>query len=291
MKDEHAKLTQEQASKAFNVSLEEVTVKHRLLGGMSHLTYVIEIDGVLYTYRVIGKDGNLFVNRKFELENMKRVEPLGINNETVYFDEISGEKAAKYVEGTVLSTIDYHPYLEDIANLLKKLHHSDIEPASDYGLIERLDLYETYTNKRSDLYLDLKEKWMNIYYNERLGMPKVFCHNDAQRSNIVIGKDQIYLLDWEYAGSNEFYYDIASFGNVKFEDALELLDVYLEKKATKAEQDMVRFYRMFQALQWHQVATRKAMIGLSEVLHFDFDALAKKYLLLAETLYNEIVKG
>jgi thiamine kinase-like enzyme len=205
--------------------------------------------------------------------------------------ETTGEKAAKFVEGTVLSTIDYHPYLKDIAAMLKKLHHSGIEPASDYGLLERLDLYETYTEKRSELYLDLKKKWVDMYLNERLGMPKVFCHNDAQRSNIVIGKDQIYLLDWEYAGSNEFYYDIASFGNVKFEDALELLDVYLEKKATKKEQDMVRFYRMFQALQWHQVATRKAMIGLSEVLHFDFDALAEKYLNLAHTLYNEIIKG
>ncbi len=171
------------------------------------------------------------------------------------------------------------------------MHHSDISPESDYGLIERLNLYETYTDIRSDKYLDLKDKWVNMYLNERLHMPKVFCHNDAQRSNIVIGKDQIYLLDWEYAGLNEFYYDIASFGNVKFEDALELLDVYLEKKATKKEQDMVRFYRMFQALQWHQVALRKEMVGLSEVLHFDFKALSIKYLNLAETLYNEIIKG
>ena len=291
MKDEHAKLIQEQAAKAFNVKLDDVIVKHRLLGGMSHLTYVVEINQTLYTYRVIGKDGNLFVNRKFEHENLKRIKPLHINNETVYFDEASGEKAAKFVEGTVLSTVDYHPYLEDVANTLKKLHHSDIEPASDYGLIERLDLYETYTDQRSDLYLDLKQKWMDMYLKERVGMPKVFCHNDAQRSNIVIGKDQIYLLDWEYAGWNEFYYDIASFGNVKFEDALELLDVYLEKKATKKEQDMVRFYRMFQALQWHQVALRKEMVGLSEVLHFDFKALAEKYLNLADTLYKEIIKG
>jgi thiamine kinase-like enzyme len=181
--------------------------------------------------------------------------------------------------------------LNDVAQTLKKLHHSDIMPESDYGLIERLNLFETYTDIRSDLYLDLKEKWVNIYLNERLHMPKVFCHNDAQRSNIVIAKDQIYLLDWEFAGLNEFYYDIASFGNVKFEDALELLDVYLEKKATKKEQDMVRFYRMFQALQWHQVALRKEMVGLSEVLHFDFKALSIKYLNLAETLYNEIIKG
>lgn len=291
MKDEHAKLIQESAAKAFDVSEEEIIIKHRLLGGMSHLTYVIEIKNELYTYRVIGKDGNLFVNRHLEHENIKRVEPLHLNNETVYFDESTGEKAAKYVEGTVLSSVDYHPYLKDVAKMLKKLHHSGIEPASDYGLLERLELYETYTENRSELYLDLKKKWVDIYLNERLHMPKVFCHNDAQRSNIVIGKDQLYLLDWEYAGLNEFYYDIASFGNVKFEDALELLDVYLEKKATKKEQDMVRFYRMFQALQWHQVALRKQMIGLSEVLHFDFAELAKKYLNLANTLYDQIIKG
>lgn len=291
MIDQNEKLIKQRAAKAFEVTEEEVNVKYRLLGGMSHLTYVIEVANMLYTYRVIGKDGNLFVSRESEFENLKRIKDLHINNETVYFDVKTGEKAAKYIEGTVLSTVDYHLHLNDVAQTLKKLHHSDISPESDYGLIERLNLYETYTNVRSDLYLDLKEKWMNIYLNERLRMPKVFCHNDAQRSNIIIAKDQIYLLDWEFAGSNEFYYDIASFGNVNFDDALELLDVYLEKKATKKEQDMVRFYRMFQALQWHQVALRKEMVGLSEVLHFDFKALSIKYLKLAETLYSEIIKG
>ena len=88
--------------------------------------------------------------------------------------------------------------------------------------------------------------------------------------------ERLYLLDWEYAGWNEFYYDIASFGNVQFEDALLLLDAYLGRKATKEEMDVVRFYRMYQALQWHQVALRKEMIGLSEVLHFDFKILSEK---------------
>lgn len=291
MIDEYEKLIRTRAALAFKVDEKEVFVKNRLLGGMSHLTYVIEINQVLYTFRVIGKDGNLFVNRQIEHENLKRIVPLKINNETVYFDEETGEKAAIFQEGIVLSTVDFRPHLKEFAQTLRKLHHTDIEPASDYGLIERLDLYESFTEMRSDLYLDLKQKWVDMYLNERIGMPKVFCHNDAQRSNIVIGEHQIYLLDWEFAGLNEFYYDIASFGNVNFEDALELLDVYLEKRATKTEQNMVRFYRMFQVLQWHQVALRKEMVGLSEVLKFDFKALAIKYLNLADTLYKEMIKG
>lgn len=285
---EHEKLIKQEAAKAFNVNEEEVIVKHRFLGGMSHLTYHIEIHGVDYTFRVIGKDGNLFVDRKIEYQNLKTIEQLGLCNETVYFDIESGEKAAKYVEGTPLSQLDFKPYLSDVAKTLKKLHHTHLKPASDYGLINRLNLYETYTNNRLPQYLELKKAWINIYENERKDKPKVFCHNDAQRSNFVIAPDKVYLLDWEYAGYNEFYYDIASFGNVQFEDALELLDVYLEREATVEEKNLVRYYRMFQALQWHQVALRKEIIGLSPVLHFDFKMLAEKYLNLAQKLYDDI---
>lgn len=285
---EHKELIQQRAAEAFNVKQEDVIVKNRLLGGMSHLTYHIAIDGIDYTYRVIGKDGNLFVDRLIEQRNLDIIRPLNLNNETVFFDTTTGEKAAKYVEGTVLTQLDFRPYLPLVSKALKTLHHSSLKPASDYGLINRLNLYESYTNIKSDKYLKLKDAWIKMYQEEHQHQPKVFCHNDAQRSNMVVSNDRLYLLDWEYAGLNEFYYDIASFGNVDFNDALELLDVYLERKATKKEQDSVRFYRMFQALQWHQVALRKDMIGLSEVLHFDFKMLSEKYLNLAETLYIAI---
>ena len=285
---EHSKLIQERAAKAFQVKEEDVKVINRMLGGMSHLTYHIEIKGTQYTFRIIGKDGNLFVDRKTELKNLEIIKDLGLNNETVYFDIETGEKAAKFVPGVVLTTVDFHPYLRDVSDTLKKLHYSNLWPASDYGLINRLNLYESFTNIRSEKYLELKNNWIKLYNEKHKDKPKVFCHNDAQRSNMVIGEKQIYLLDWEYAGLNEFYYDIASFGNVQFEDALELLDVYLGRKANLEEQNSVKFYRMFQALQWHQVALRKEMIGLSDVLHFDFKMLAEKYLNLAARLYNEI---
>ncbi len=278
----------EKAAKAFSVKEEDVIIKNRLMGGMSHLTYHIQIHDTDYTYRIIGKDGNLFVDRKIEWENLNIIKPLGLNNETVYFDVKSGEKAAKFVEGEVLTQLDFREHLEKVAKALKVLHQTDLKPASDYGLIERLDLYETYTETRSALYLSLKEAWINLYNEKHINQPKVFCHNDAQRSNMVVNGDKLYLLDWEYAGLNEFYYDIASFGNVNFSDALELLDVYLGRVSTEEEKNNVRFYRMFQALQWHQVALRKHMIGLSEVLHFDFEMLSNKYLNLANDLYQHI---
>jgi thiamine kinase-like enzyme len=278
----------ERVAQAFHVNIEDVVVIKRLLGGLSHLTYHVQVFNEDFTFRVVGKDSNLFADRLLELENLKKIEPLGINTETVYFDIKSGEKASRFVDGIDLTEINANLHLDKIAEVLKTLHESNIKPANDYGHIDRLSLYESYTNIRSDEYLKLKTYWIHRYQKKHAQQKKVFCHNDAQRANMVLSDSKLYLLDWEYAGLNEFYYDIASYGNINFTDALKLLDVYLNRKATKKEQDRVKFYRMYQALQWHQVALYKDSIGLSVDLAVHFGKLAKKYLLLANQLYEEI---
>ena len=266
-----------------NVSEDDVKIVERLKGGVSHYTYHVTIKDESYTYRKIGEGGNLFVDRKTEFQMINKIVPLDINSEVVIFDVETGEKISKYVKGTPLTLLDYHGHLDAVVSTLKKLHQSDTKDVVDYGLINRLSLYESYTNQRTPLYQTLKTFWIEKYQINYEANVKVFCHNDAQRSNIVIGEDRLYLLDWEYAGLNEFYYDIASFGNVDFNDALILLDHYLGRKATLEEQNHVRFYRMFQTLQWHQVALYKHNIGLGEKIQVDFKALALKYLQIAES--------
>jgi non-canonical purine NTP pyrophosphatase (RdgB/HAM1 family) len=273
----------ERVSIGLNVSKENVKIIERLKGGVSHYTYHVSVDKNDYTYRKIGEGGNLFVDRKTEFQMIIKIEPLNINSDVIVFDIETGEKISKFVKGTPLNLLDYNQHLDALVGTLKKLHQSDIENVVDYGLINRLSLYESYTNQRTPLYQELKLFWIEKYQQQYESNGKVFCHNDAQRSNIVIGEERLYLLDWEYAGLNEFYYDIASFGNVDFNDALILLDHYLGRKATLEEQNHVRFYRMFQTLQWHQVALYKHMIGLGEKIQVDFKALALKYLQIAES--------
>lgn len=278
----------DRVSIGLNVTKKDVRIVERLKGGVSHYTYHVNVGSRDYTYRKIGEGGNLFVDRKTEFQMIKKVVPLDINSEVLIFDIETGEKISKFVKGTPLTLLDYHYYLDALVSTLKKLHQSDLENVVDYGLINRLSLYESYTNQRTPLYQELKLFWIEKYQQHYESNVKVFCHNDAQRSNIVIGEDRLYLLDWEYAGLNEFYYDIASFGNVDFNDALILLDHYLGRKATVEEQNHVRFYRMFQTLQWHQVALYKHMIGLGEKIQVDFKALALKYLQIAESFKSHL---
>lgn len=277
-----------EASIIFNVEEKDIDVIEKLLGGMSNHTYKIKVLEDYYVFRIIGEGGNLFVDRDEELFNLKQVDSLNLNTETVYFDVVSGLKVSKYVEGTVLTETKIEDHLKELANTLKKLHHSKLKAYDKYNHIKRLNKYQSYVDEVSEDYLNLKSKWVTIFNKYFKNVKMVFCHNDAQRSNIVVAEDKLYLLDWEYAALNDIYYDFAGFGNVSIEDSFLLLESYLDRTPTKLEINKVKFYRMFQALQWYLVALYKDKINLGPALKLDFKYLANNYLKLATTLYNEI---
>ncbi len=276
---------------AFDCKDEDITIIKRLTGGLSNYTYHIKVFGKEYTYRKIGEGGNLFVDRKTEFKTITAIDPLGINPKVLFYDVDTGEKIQTYVDGQTLQTLQYKDHLDKVVKSLKTLHAFETDQANDYGLINRLSLYESYTNQRTVKYQELKAFWIEKYLKDHEHNKKVLCHNDAQQSNMIVS-DKFYILDWEYVGYNEFYYDLASFGNINFDDALILLDAYLGRSATQEEKNHVRFYRMYQMLQWHQVALYKHSIGLGEKIGVNFLERAITYLHTAESFlpyFNEVI--
>ena len=130
-------------AKALGVDESNVIIDHRLMGGMSNFTYVVEVEGAKYTFRIPGKNAEVFVDRQEEKENIAIIDALGINNETIYVDVEKGYKIAKFVEGTPLSEAeDTQPYLDEVAVVLHKLHDSGLKAVNDYRPYDRLDAYE-----------------------------------------------------------------------------------------------------------------------------------------------------
>lgn len=271
----------EKVSEMLHTSIENVIVVERLLGGMSNLMYVIEVNGEKYTFRIPGKNANNFVDRNIEIKNINIIDTLNINNETVKFDTKDGYKISKYIEGKCLVDVNYNDHLEEISNLLKKLHMSKLKAIENYNWVDRLSKYEElvlaegFTEERVE-YLDLKKSLVEDFdYFEKAEL--VLCHGDSQISNFVVAPDRIFLLDWEFCANNDVYYDIACFGNKEFDDALKLLDVYLGRAATEDEIKKLNYYRAFQCLQWHNVALYKHLIGLSKELNVPFLDVSKMY--------------
>jgi thiamine kinase-like enzyme len=261
----------------------------RLEGGMSNYTYVVECQGKKYTYRVPGKFAERFVDRNEEWANIQEVDRLGLNNVTTYVEIRSGEKLAEYVEGTIMSTTDVVSYNEMSVAALKKIHNSDLK-FKDYNAFGRLDTYQNYCIemgfKHPQEYLDLRNKLEELR-KQYVSVPMVPCHCDYQPTNLVISGDKLYVLDWEFAGMNDPFYDIACYGNAGFDKALSLLEAYVGHKPTEEELKRLYFHRAFQCLQWYNVAIFKDKVGLSKDLNMDFNAVALMFLGMAKDLLEK----
>ncbi|MDY0363540.1 MAG: RdgB/HAM1 family non-canonical purine NTP pyrophosphatase [Bacilli bacterium] len=276
-----------EAKKVFNT--DKIEIMHRLLGGMSNVTYVIKVYDKLYTFRYPGEKSEYFVDRSVEEKNIKLFEKLGVTNKTTYFSTETGIKVSEYIEGTSLNLISNEKYpFEDVAMLLKKIHNVEWKSDNDYNPFKRLEKYEQYCIEKGFVlpksYLNIRDKFFT-YKDYLQSLPKSFAHGDSQPSNFIITGRGLKVVDFEFTGNIDHIYDIACFANMRISDGEKLLETYYFGDVK--DNEWFRFYswRCFQCLQWFNVAVFKHLIGMSELLKINFLKVSEHYLDLANELY------
>jgi thiamine kinase-like enzyme len=105
----------------------------------------------------------------------------------------------------------------------------------------------------------------------------VLCHNDLLAANFIAAEGDVRLVDWEYAGTGDRYFDLANFAvNNGLDGAAEedFLAAYLERDPRPAELAAMRLMRIMSDF-------REAMWGVVQrtvsELEFDFDAYAREH--------------
>lgn len=269
---------------------DDVAVEGRLLGGMSNYTYLVLVGEERYTFRLLGDYAEYFVNRLDEKKHIDLFEKMGITNKTIYFEEETGIKIAKYIEGKSLNFMQEYPY-EKVANVLKKIHTSGIASHVEYDPFGRLTTYEGYIKRlgfvHPEEYLALKEEFFT-HKSYLENQPKVLTHGDSQPSNFILTEDEMVCVDFEFSGNNDILYDIACFGNIDFSHAKDLLKVYFKNELSIDHIKRLVLWRMFQCFQWYNVAMFKDMQGMSVKLHIDFNKVAQNYLNKIKILFTEL---
>ena len=273
-------------------ALEKISNEYKIIkrfeGGMSNLTFLIVNEkGNKFVYRYSGNNNDIFVNYKTLNHNLKEINILNISSNVVYYNEINEIKICEYIEG---EEINAEINFQKIVDVLKKLHNSHVK-FSSYEHLSRLIKYEEACNNSGNTEYDiLKKKWLEIYEEILKTHMKYPCHGDSQMSNIIINvQDEIKIIDFEFSGTNDYIYDIASFGNVNFEMAIKLLNEY-KGKVEKSHLQRLYGWRIFQCLQWYNVALFKSKTGLGASLNIDFEMISIKYLKLSQKLYEAYLK-
>ena len=105
--------------------------------------------------------------------------------------------------------------------------------------------------------------------------PLLPCHNDLLNANFMID-DRIYVLDWEYAGMGDIFFDLANFSDhheLTDEQDHWLLECYFGEVTEKqiAHLNIMKVMSDFREAMWAMV-----QIGISQ-LDFDYRGYADKF--------------
>jgi len=161
--------------------------------GYCNLNYKVTTDSQTYLVRKLLSNE---LDREKEYLLQQQAAALGLSPKIIYFDREDQVMMMPFIEGVHHQTLDI-PQLTALVDTLKQLHgnlHYDEAP---------IDLEMAIKSKEESI-TEAFETIRN-YPNET-----VICHNDLNPRNILWQAEKPYMLDFEYAGMNDCYFDLAA---------------------------------------------------------------------------------
>lgn len=239
------------AAEVLSAPVAELTATH-IKGGLTNESWCVTGADITVVVRISTADEEaLQLNRASEMQVLKLVEQAGIGAPVLLCAPQRRVLVTRFLPGGALTreAASTPRAARQLARLLRQLHALPI-PAS----VQHIDLpvvlqgYWHSLEARGALYLAGTEadrrRALDIAI-ESAGVPKrCLCHNDVHHLNVIDNGERLWLLDWEYAGAGDPFFDLASVACYHVYDAdlrAMLLESYL---GTVDRADMERLERM-----------------------------------------------
>lgn len=264
-----------------------------LSGGMTNLNYLVIADGASYVLRIGGNATDLLgIDREAEYAASTLAAGLGIGPEVIAFPRPEAYLVTRFVEGEPISpdALRDPSILAQIAGALRRLHAGDRIPGhfSAFRMVERYAAIAAqfgvappaaFARVQGEL-RRLERALYPLGENEVVSVP---CHNDLLNANFLWDAERIWIIDWEYAGMGDRYFDLANLSaNHDFseQDDHALLGAYFGLTAP----DPARFARL--QLMRGMSLFREAMWGLAQqgisTIDFDFSGYTERHFRMLE---------
>jgi thiamine kinase-like enzyme len=250
-------------------------------GGITNHNLKVELDGELFVLRVAGKDTDLLgIDRGVELAATEAAAAAGIGPDVIAFVEPEGWLVTRFVEGVIppLERMAEPDLLERVASALRAFHGGPPIP----GTFDSFRVVETYRDTAlarggsvpPDY--DWAHQIADRIEAKRAADAPVPCHNDLLNANFLDDGERLTIVDWEYAGMGDRFFDLANFSiNHELDEAASatLLGAYFGGVRDRDAQTLVlmRFMSDFREAMWGVVQS-----AVSE-LDFDFVAYASEH--------------
>ena len=197
-----------------------------LSGGITNLNFKIEADGKSYVIRLAGEGTDMLgIKRDVEHAANKVAGELGIAPEIMYFIEPEGYIVTRFINGKRIMPEDIvkPDYLVRVAQKLRLFHRNAPKLKGEFNVFRRVEMLTKTAKARGAQFpsdWDFIMKKMREAEKALLKDPykPTPCHNDLLNLNWLdeeVAGDigEIRLLDWEYAGMGDIFFDLGNFSH------------------------------------------------------------------------------
>src|SRR6476659_3045760 len=250
-------------------------------GGITKHNYRGDAVGGPYVLRIAGRDTDaLGIDRSVEHEAALAAAAVGVGPEVVAFVEPEGYLVTRFIEGSIVPLEDMREpeWIKRVAQALRAIHRGPTLPA-------RFNSFRVVEDYRTTAFAHGAEVPPSYAWARQVGrrierargaFPERPCHNDLLNANFIDDGRRIRIVDWEYAGMGDVYFDLANFvvnNGLEMPDAAELLHAYFGQVTPEHERalTLMRFMSDFREGMWGVVQE-----ALSD-LDFDFRAYAERH--------------
>ena len=254
-------------------------------GGITNRNFRAQLGGFDYVIRVPGKDTDLLgIDRAAERQANDCAAAIGIAPAVVAMLTDPPCIVTVFVEGRSVGAEELlEPRsLAEVAAALRALHGRCRPLDASFDSFRIVEGYARLARGRGAIVpaaYDLADEVAKRIEAAVGGADHapVPCHNDLLVANLIRGDDRLWIVDWEYAGMGDRYFDLANFAvnnELDSEHRRSFLGLYLEREPHVSELaalELMGLMSDFREAMWGVVQA-----VLSE-LDFDFGAYAEKH--------------
>ncbi len=229
----------------------EIYLIQPLEKGLTNKNYLITVDQQKYVLRVPKSDAHQIVNFKHEAKALQLAKQADLDVITMFYNQTTGIKITRYIDD--LATFEeYHgeDKIQRTALLMKRLHGINETIGYDFDPIARYQQYRSYV--KNPLIDDARAEKTLLSLKTIKFIPTL-CHNDWVSGNICFSSTQDYLIDYEYAGDNDPFFDVMSFiteNEISAQERQVFYNAYFDHPLSKDERMRLNAYEAFHNLLW-----------------------------------------
>lgn len=205
-----------------------------ITSGITNENVRVDVDGETFVVRLPGADTELLgIDRHAELEATRTAAAAGVGPEVVDF--VEGCLVTRFVEGRPIPEEDLErdDVLELVVRSVRAIHAAPPIPSAFpvFRIVER------YRNLAAERGVPIPAAYDRAHaLAERIEgafganpMPEATCHNDLLNANFLREGDHVWIVDYEYAGVGDPFFDL---GNLSINNGL----------SAEAQETLLRLY-------------------------------------------------